>query len=662
MIAEHDGRKRVVIDAVRPQIDGGRFAVKRALGETVTVRADVLADGHDRLRVELLYRRVEQTSWTVREMIHEINDEWVASFPTAELGDTLYTVRAWVDHFATWQADLAKRIEADQNVTVQLQIGAEMLEATAQRASTADAEQLNLWAKRLRSARKTDTAIQFALSAEMAELAAKYPDRTFATLYGKELRVDVDRAEAVFSAWYELFPRSFGIDGKHGTFEDCARVLPDIAQMGFDVLYLPPIHPIGRTNRKGKNNATISTPSDPGSPWAIGAGDGGHKAVACELGSLDDFRRLVDTAREHGLEIALDMAFQCSPDHPYVKSHPEWFRWRPDGTVQFAENPPKKYEDILPLNFETDQWESLWEELRDVVLFWVDQGVRIFRVDNPHTKPFGFWEWLIGDIRNRHPDTLFLAEAFTRPKAMQRLAKGGFNQSYTYFTWRNTKWELEQYIRELTQTDVGEYMRPNFWPNTPDILPQYLQYGGRPAFIIRLILAATLSSCYGIYGPAFELCVSEAVEGKEEYLNSEKYEIKQWDWKRKGSLRSVIERVNRVRKESPSLQRFRNIRLYSINNESLLCYGKISDDRSDVTVIVVNLDPHHKQSGWVQLPLDELGIDPHQPYLMDEALTGDKYVWQGHSNYLELDPHVMPAHILRLRRRLRRETDFDYFM
>ena len=662
MIAEHDGRKRVVIDAVRPQIDGGRFAVKRALGETVTVRADVLADGHDRLRVELLYRRVEQTSWTVREMVHQINDEWVASFPTTELGDTLYTVRAWVDHFATWQADLAKRIEADQDVTVQLQIGAEMLEATAQRASTADAEQLNRWAKRLRSARKTDTAIKFALSAEMAELAAKHPDRTFATLYGKELRVDVDRTEAVFSAWYELFPRSLGIDGKHGTFEDCARVLPEIAQMGFDVLYLPPIHPIGQTNRKGKNNATISTPSDPGSPWAIGAGDGGHKAVAGELGSLDDFRRLVDTAREHGLEIALDMAFQCSPDHPYVKSHPEWFRWRPDGTVQFAENPPKKYEDILPLNFETDQWESLWEELRDVVLFWVDQGVRIFRVDNPHTKPFGFWEWLIAEIRNRHPDTLFLAEAFTRPKAMQRLAKGGFNQSYTYFTWRNTKWELEQYIQELTQTDVGEYMRPNFWPNTPDILPQYLQYGGRPAFIIRLILAATLSSCYGIYGPAFELCVSEAVESKEEYLNSEKYEIKQWDWKRKGNLRSVIERVNRVRKENPSLQRFRNIRLFSINNESLLCYGKISDDRSDVTVIVVNLDPHHTQSGWVQLPLDELGIDPHQPYLMDEALTGDKYVWQGHSNYLELDPHVMPAHILRLRRRLRRETDFDYFM
>ncbi len=662
MIAETDGRKRAVVDDVRPQIDSGRFAIKRALGERVTVHADVFADGHDRIRVELLYRKPPEESWTLLEMVHQINDEWRASFPVTQLGDYLYTVRAWVDHFATWQLDLAKRVEAGQEVTVQLKIGAEMLAAAARRAEEADTEQLELWARRLRAAKATDTGIQFALGAEMAEVVARYPDRSLATQYDRELRVDVDRPEALFSAWYELFPRSFGAAGKHGTFRECEKLLPEIAKMGFDVLYLPPIHPIGRTNRKGKNNATVSTPADPGSPWAIGAKEGGHKAVAAELGTLDDFRRLVDQAREHRLEIALDMAFQCSPDHPYVKSRPEWFRWRPDGTVQFAENPPKKYEDILPLNFETDAWQSLWEELRDVVLFWCDQGVRLFRVDNPHTKPFAFWDWLIAEVRRRHPDTLFLAEAFTRPKVMQRLAKGGFNQSYTYFTWRNTKWELEQYIHELTKTHIGEYMRPNFWPNTPDILPQYLQYGGRPAFIIRLVLAATLSSCYGIYGPAFELGISEAVEGKEEYFNSEKYEIKEWDWNRKGNLRPVLERLNRIRKESPSLQRFRNVRLYQISNENLICYGKISDDRSDVTVVVVNLDPHYRQSGWVQLPLDELGIDPHQPYLMDEALTGDKYIWQGQSNYLELDPHVMPAHILKLRRRLRRETDFDYFL
>ncbi len=662
MIAETDGRKRVVVDDVRPQIDGGRFAIKRALGERVTVQADVFADGHDRIRVELLYRRASEKSWTVLEMVPQINDEWRAGFPVTELGDYMYTVRAWVDHFTTWQVDLAKRIDAGQDVTVQLQIGAEMLEAAAHCAEEADAEQFELWAKRLRAAKGTGAGVRFALNAEMAELVARYPDRSLATQYDRQLRIDVDRPEAVFSAWYELFPRSFGADGQHGTLRDCEKLLPEIVRMGFDVLYLPPIHPIGRTNRKGKNNATVATPADPGSPWAIGAEEGGHKAVAAELGTLDDFRRLVNRARENGLELAMDMAFQCSPDHPYVKSHPEWFRWRPDGTVQFAENPPKKYEDILPLNFETDAWKSLWEELRDVVLFWCDQGVRFFRVDNPHTKPFAFWDWLIAEVRRRHPETVFLAEAFTRPKVMQRLAKGGFNQSYTYFTWRNTKWELEQYIQELTQTAVIEYMRPNFWPNTPDILPQYLQYGGRPAFIVRLILAATLSSCYGIYGPAFELGVSEAVEGKEEYFNSEKYEIKQWDWERKGNLRPVIERVNRIRRESPSLQGFRNVRLYQVSNENLICYGKISDDQSDVAVVVVNLDPHYRQSGWVQLPLDELGIDPHQPYLMDEALTGDKYIWQGQSNYLELDPHVMPAHILKLRRRLRRETDFDYFL
>lgn len=659
MVIADDGRKRVVIDSVRPQIDAGRFAIKRSLGETVTVRADVFTDGHDRIHVELLYRGPHQDSWTVQPMTARINDEWVASFTVCALGEYLYTVRAWVDRFATWQADLARRIETGQDIALEFRIGAAMLTTVAKRAGRSDAEALKRQTRRLRAAKPTRAAIEAALSEDLTALVAKYPDRSLASLYDKELAVIVDRPKAVFSAWYELFPRSFGRGGRHGTFRDCERLLPEIARMGFNVLYLPPIHPIGRTHRKGRNNTTVCAPGDPGCPWAIGSDEGGHTAIARELGTLSDFRRLLKKAGEHGLEIAMDLAFQCSPDHPYVKFHPEWFRRRPDGTVQFAENPPKKYEDILPLDFETPHWRALWEELRDVVLFWIDHGVRIFRVDNPHTKPFGFWQWLIGEVRRRHPDVLFLAEAFTRPKVMQRLAKIGFNQSYTYFAWRNTKWELEHYIRELTQTEVAEYMRPNFWPNTPDILPQYLQYGGRAAFIIRLVLAATLSSSYGIYGPAFELCVTEAVEGAEEYLHSEKYEIKRWDWNREGNIREVIERLNRIRRECPCLQRFRNIRLYEVQNENLLCYGKTGDEAGDVTVVIVNLDPHHTQSGRVQLPLETLGLDPHQSYLMDDALTGKTYVWQGPSNYIELDPDEMPACILRLRRALRREIDVE---
>ncbi len=657
-----EGRERVVVESVRPQIDGGRFPIKRTLGETVAVRADAFGDGHDLIRVELLYRRQEEQSWMIQEMTHQRNDEWTARFAATALGGYCYTVRAWIDHFGTWQSDLRKRREAGQDVKVQLEIGAEMLREAAKRAEPSDGEKLRKWAKILQSAKRIDAAVLLAESEELTELVREYPDRSLCTAYPVELPVLVDRPEAVFSAWYEFFPRSFGQGHKHGTFRDCERLLPEIAKMGFDVVYLPPIHPIGQSHRKGKNNATVRSRTDPGSPWAIGSVQGGHKAVHPQLGSLAAFRRFIKKAKENGLEIAMDLAFQCSPDHPYAKAHPEWFRWRPDGTVQFAENPPKRYEDILPLNFESKQWKALWEELRSVVLFWIEQGIRIFRVDNPHTKAFAFWQWLIDDLRGNYPDVLFLAEAFTRPKVMQHLAKIGFNQSYTYFTWRNTKWELEQYIRELTQTEVGEYLRPNFWPNTPDILPQYLQYGGRAAFIIRLVLAATLSASYGLYGPAFELCVSEAIEGKEEYLDSEKYEIKRWDWNRKGNIRPIVERVNRIRRENPSLQSIRNIRLYDIDNEDMLCYGKMTADKSNVIVTVVSLDPHHTQSGWVQLPLDARGIDPHQPYLMHDLLTDDKYIWQGQANYVELDPRTMPAHILSLRRKLRREADFDYFM
>ena len=687
-----DVRKRVVVDYVGPQVDCGRWPIKRAVGETVTVVAYAFADGHDLVRAEMLYKRQRDSEWTVVEMTYDVNDEWSAAFTAAELGTYLYTARAWVDRFGTWQSDLRKKLEAQQDVAVDLTIGAQILLETADSAHSPDADSLRQWAQVLQSPSDIAQAVGLALGELLSETVRRHPDRSAATTYDKELIVTVDRPKAVFSTWYEMFPRSVarasrpctpGSDagceeqgqsppstrsgdalatGKAGTFRDCEHLVPEIAKMGFDVLYLPPIHPIGQTNRKGKNNSTISTPEDPGSPWAIGSPLGGHKAIASEFGSLADFQSLIRTAAEHGLEVAMDLAFQCSPDHPYVREHPEWFRWRPDGTVQYAENPPKKYEDILPLNFETADWRALWEELKSIVLYWIDQGVRIFRVDNPHTKPFDFWQWLIGEVHRDYPDVIFLSEAFTRPKVMQRLAKLGFNQSYTYFTWRNTKWELEQYIRELTHTEVAEYLRPSFWPNTPDILPQYLQYGGRPAFLIRLVLAATLSASYGIYGPAFELCVSQAVEGKEEYLDSEKYEIKHWDWDAPGNIRPVIERVNRIRRQNPALQSTRNIELYVIDNEIMLCYGKMTPDRTNMIVTVVNLDPYHRQAGWVRLPLQRMGIDPTRPFLAHDLISDDKYIWQGEANYLELDPRVMPAHILNIRTRLRREIDFDYFM
>jgi starch synthase (maltosyl-transferring) len=657
-----DRGKRAVVDYVGPQVDCGRFPIKRAVGETVKVVAHAFADGHDHIRAEMLYRKQDHGEWTVEQMSYEINDEWSASFAVAEIGGYLYTARAWVDAFGTWQSDLRKKLEAREDIAVELKIGARIILAAAERAGPEDARKLKDWAQVLDSPSDSAQAADTALGESLTQTVDKYPDRSLAAAYEKVLAVTVDRPKAVFSAWYELFPRSLGENGRHGTFRDCERLLPEIAKMGFDVLYLPPIHPIGQTHRKGRNNSTVPAPDDPGSPWAIGSAQGGHKAVHPQLGSLADFQSLIHKAADYGLEVALDLAFQCSPDHPYVTQHPQWFRWRPDGTVQYAENPPKKYEDILPLNFETGERRDLWDELKSIVQFWIDQGVRIFRVDNPHTKPFDFWQWLIGEVRRDHPDVLFLSEAFTRPKVMQRLAKIGFNQSYTYFTWRNTKRELEQYIRELTQTELGEYMRPNFWPNTPDILPQYLQYGGRAAFIIRLLLAATLSASYGIYGPAYELCIDRAIEGREEYLDSEKYEIKRWDWNAQGNIRPIVERINRIRRENPALQSARNIELYSIGNEALLCYGKMTDDKSNLIVVVVSLDPHHKQAGWVRLPLRDMEIDPGQPFLAHDLLSDDKYIWRGEMNYVELDPRIMPGHILRIHKRLRRETDFDYFM
>jgi starch synthase (maltosyl-transferring) len=465
--------------------------------------------------------------------------------------------------------------------------------------------------------------------------------------YPKELVVSVEREKAGFSTWYEMFPRSCaGEPGRHGTFKDCEARLPYIASMGFDVLYLPPIHPIGHTGRKGKNNVVTANPNEPGTPWAIGSEEGGHKAIHPELGTLEDFRHLVNEAKRHGIEIALDIAFQCSPDHPYVKEHPGWFRWRPDGTVQYAENPPKKYQDIYPLNFDTEDRQALWEELKSVVTFWAEQGVRIFRVDNPHTKPFNFWEWLIAEVKKEYPEAIFLAEAFTRPKIMYRLAKLGFTQSYTYFTWRNTKSELAEYLVELTQTEVKDFFHPNFWPNTPDILHEYLQTGGRPAFMTRLVLAATLSPGYGIYGPAFELMENVPREkGSEEYLNSEKYEIKRWDIERKDSLRDFIARVNRIRRENPALRSNRNLWFNATDNDNLLCYSKHTGDLSNIILVVVNLDPHNTRSGRINVPIKAWGLDPAQPCQAHDLLNDAGYAWREEWNHVELNPGVCPAHI-----------------
>jgi starch synthase (maltosyl-transferring) len=659
-----DGRYRVIIEAVKPEVDGGRFGIKRTAGEKVVVEADVFADGHDALSCVLLYRRDGESQWKEAPMDFLVNDRWRGEFSVTELGQYRYTVHAWVDHFKSWREGLAKKFDAGHDVSVDLLTGAELVDEAGKRAAGSEAKRLKETARSLRGDGGPLERVQIALDEELAELMARHPDKGLATTYDGELVVAVDRPKARFSAWYEMFPRSSSSEpGHHGTFKDCEGRLSYVAAMGFDVLYFPPIHPTGRTHRKGKNNIPRAGPDDPGSPWAIGSAEGGHKAIHPQLGTLEDFRRLVSEAEKHGMEIALDLAFHCTPDHPYVREHPGWFRWRPDKTVQYAENPPKKYEDIYPLNFETEKWQELWNELKDVVLFWIDQGVRIFRVDNPHTKPFRFWEWLIGEIKKDHPDVIFLSEAFTRPKVMYQLAKLGFTQSYTYFAWRNTKWELAEYFTELTQTEVREYFRPSLWPNTPDILTDYLQMGGRPAFMVRLVLAATLGANYGIYGPAFELYENRPKEpGSEEYLDSEKYEIKNWNITSPGSLADFIGRVNRIRRENPGLHGDSSLRFHPTDNDQLICYSKQTEDLSNIIVVVVNLDPNHKHSGWVELPLQILEIDSRQPFQVHDLLSDARYLWHGNRNYVELDPRVVPAHIFCLRRRIRREHDFDYYL
>ena len=659
------GRRRVLVENVSPEIDAGEFPVKRVVGQSVVVSADALSDGHDQLSCRLKYRKADEPLWTEAPMTPVGNDRWQASFVVQEIGRYRYTVEAWVDRFKSWRESFRKRIDAGQPLAVELQVAAELVRNAAQRAAGVDAEQLQDWAAGLSDGEvdKGRAAIQLGLSDRLSSQMAIYSDRRMSTTYGRELEVIVERERAGYGAWYEVFPRSCSPDpARAGTFRDCEARLPYIARMGFDVLYLPPIHPIGRSHRKGKHGSPQAGDGDPGSPWAIGAEEGGHKAVHPQLGTLDDFDRLVAKAREHGLEIAMDLAYQCSPDHPYVKEHPEWFRHRPDGSVQYAENPPKKYEDIYPFDFECESWRELWEELKDVALFWIRRGVRILRVDNPHTKPFPFWRWLIEEIHTEFPEVIFLAEAFTRPKVMNDLAKLGFSQSYTYFAWRNTKEQLTSYFSELTQTEVREYFRPNLWTNTPDILTEYLQYGGRPAFMARFVLAATLSANYGIYGPAFELLENRAREpGSEEYLDSEKYQCRQWDLDRPDSLQEFIRRVNRIRRENPALQRDGNLQFHRTDNDQLLCYSRQTDDRQNTLVMAVNLDPYHTQSGWVELS-DALGFDFSHPYQVHDLLGGARYLWEGPRNFVQLDPQLAPAHILLLRHRARSEQQFEYFM
>jgi starch synthase (maltosyl-transferring) len=659
-----DGRIRAIVEGVTPMVDGGRFAVKRSVGEELVVEADCFTDGHDQLACTMLYRHDDEAQWQAMPMLPLGNDRWRAAFTCARLGTWWYKVEARVDSFLSWRHDFARRVEAE-DIRVAARAGAELIAAAAERAANDDSVKLGEWAIHLLDTGDTASLRKYALDEELLALAMRYPETDIGPAASAELRVTVDPERARHSAWYELFPRSAGAAGVHGTFDDVIRQVPEIAAMGFDVLYLPPIHPIGRAQRKGMNNALTTQEGDVGSPWAIGAAEGGHKALHPQLGSFEDFRRLVDTARNAGLEVALDIAYQCAPDHPYVKEYPGWFKWRPDGKVQYAENPPKKYQDIYPFNFTGGDWQNLWLELGSVLEFWIAEGVRIFRIDNPHTKPFPFWEWVIAVIKRQHPDVIFLAEAFTRPRIMHRLAKLGFTQSYTYFAWRNTKPEITEYFTELASSPGREYFRPNCWPNTPDILTEYLQYGGLPAFMARVALAATLSSNYGIYGPAFELGEHLPRDhGGEEYLDSEKYQLRTWDRARADSLAPFITRLNRIRRENPALHHDWRLRFHPIDNDALICYSKSTPDLDNVVVTVVNLDPHNVQAGWVTLDLAALGIDP-QPsasYQMHEQLSGARFLWSGPRNFVRLEPGRGPAHIFHVARRLRTERDFDYFL
>jgi starch synthase (maltosyl-transferring) len=690
------GRGRVVVERVWPEIDSGRFPIKRTVGERVTVSADVFADGHDLLAGVVKYRHLpagrpsagpgprgpgsaisedgaDPASWHEVPLAPLDNDRWEGSFTVTELGAYEYTVEAWIDRFGSWLKGLVAKAEAGRDVSSELLEGAEIIQKAASgdvasvvsgsparqsseseggsRTDHAD-ENLRLLeiADFLRSTRPHAGRAWMARDPSLRALMDARADRSAATIYERALTVVVDSVRARFGAWYEMFPRSCTSDPRRsGTFREAESRLPDIAAMGFDVIYLPPVHPIGETHRKGRNNSLKAAPGDPGSPWAIGSAAGGHTAIDPGLGTIDDFDRFVGLANRLGLEVALDIAFQASPDHPWVREHPAWFTRRPDGSIKHAENPPKQYQDIYPFDFESVEWQSLWEELRGVFRFWIAHGVRIFRVDNPHTKSFRFWEWVIAEIRRDHPDAIFLAEAFTRPTVMRYLAKAGFTQSYTYFTWRNAAHELREYLTELTKTELQEYMRPNFFANTPDILHEYLQTGGRPAFEVRLILAATLAASYGIYS-GFELCENVPVKpGAEEYLDSEKYQIKPRDWTLTGTLRELIARVNQIRRDHPALQQNATLNFHATDNLHFVFCSKTDPAGGARVFVVANTDPHWTQQGWVQMPIWEMGIGPRARYVVEDLLDGARYTWRGEWNYVKLDPGERVAHIFVIR-------------
>jgi starch synthase (maltosyl-transferring) len=656
-----EGRRRVIIERLQPAVDAGRYPIKRTPGEPVTVEVDAFADGHDVLGCVLRYRRMGDSAWSEAPMQPLGNDRWRGAFTASAVGRHQYTVLAWVDRFRTWEHQLHRRVDAGQDVRVDLLIGADLVGEAAAHAPAEPAAQLRGFEQALRAG---DIGAAFAPA--LAELMAVHLPRRYASSYERELPLVVDPPLARFSSWYELFPRSTSPEpGRHGTFRDVIDHLPYVAGLGFDVLYLTPIHPIGSTFRKGKDNSPSARPGEPGSPYAIGSAEGGHFDIHPELGTLDDFRALVAAARGYGIEVALDNAFQCSPDHPYMQAHPEWFRARPDGTIQYAENPPKKYQDIYPFDFETAAWESLWHELKAYFDFWIAQGVKIFRVDNPHTKSFRFWEWCIDAIKAEHPEAIFLSEAFTRPKVMYNLAKLGFTQSYTYFTWRTTKWELTEYMTELTQSEVRDYFRPNFWPNTHDILtPQF--YGGqRATFLARAALAATLAASWGIYGPAYELLEHVPVQGREEYKDNEKYELRAWNLDDPRSIRSFIAQLNRARKENVALQandglRFHRVENNYVANDQIIAYSKRSADGENIVLTVVSLDPLNTQAGWVELPLAEWGIAG--PVQVHDQIGDARYIWNDGFNYVELNPQGMPLHVFRLRRRARDSRGFEYYV
>ena len=641
---------RVAIEAVSPEINGGRYMAKGVAGEALRVEADIFCDGHDKIDAAILYRCVGETEWIESPMRFFDNDRWRGEIPITRDVPHEFTIIAWRDLFASWRDEVRKKTDAGQKVSSELLEGRGVIEqaAAGERATSTDKKALTKLLQSFDAAHDDDMHLQSLLADEVAALYRRAGPRTNLTRYDKTLNVWVDRPRAAFSAWYELMPRSQSGDSKrHGTFDDVISRLPYVRDLGFDVLYMPPIHPIGRINRKGRNNSLTATKDDPGSPYAIGSTEGGHDALHPELGGFDDFARLVDAAAEHGMEVALDFAIQCAPDHPWIKQHPEWFDWRSDGTIKFAENPPKKYEDIVNVHFYRDAIPSLWFALRDVVLFWAEKRVRIFRVDNPHTKPLPFWEWMIGEVQSRYPDVIFLSEAFTRPKMMKRLAKVGFTQSYTYFTWRNTKQELTDYLTELTTTECRHYMRPNFFVNTPDINPVYLQTSGRPGFQVRLVLAATLAGNYGIYN-GFELCEAGALPGKEEYVDSEKYEIRAWDWDRPGNIRDDITLVNRLRREQPALRDFTNLQFYNAWDSNILYYGRRTPDLDNFLLFAVNLDPHAAHAADYEVPLWEFGLPDHASIGVEDMVTGERFSWTGKIQHMRLDPAVRPYAVWRL--------------